>query len=44
MPRRVAAATGLTEDELVALRHTLTRITAAVHRQRAAVQPQQKEN
>jgi DNA-binding MarR family transcriptional regulator len=33
VPRRVAAATGLTEAELVALRDTLTRITATVHRQ-----------
>ncbi|MFB9239690.1 MarR family winged helix-turn-helix transcriptional regulator [Plantactinospora siamensis] len=33
VPRRVAAATGLTEAELVALRDTLTRITATVHQQ-----------
>ncbi|GAB3811051.1 MarR family winged helix-turn-helix transcriptional regulator [Micromonospora zhanjiangensis] len=34
VPRRVAAATGLTLDELVALRDTLTRITGAIHQQR----------
>ncbi|MET9019063.1 MarR family transcriptional regulator [Actinopolymorpha sp. NPDC004070] len=42
VPRQVAAATGLTEDELVTLRHTLTRITAAVHEQQSV--HRQKEN
>ncbi|MEH1011507.1 MarR family transcriptional regulator [Micromonospora sp. CPCC 206060] len=34
VPYRVAAATGLTGDELVALRDTLTRITATIHQQK----------
>lgn len=32
VPHRVAAATGLTLDELVALRDTLTRVTETIHR------------
>lgn len=44
VPRRVAAATGLAEDELMALRNTLTRITAAVHQQQVTVPQEQKEN
>ncbi len=47
VPRQVAAATGLTEGELVTLRQTLTRITDAVHQQQATghqEQQPQKEN
>lgn len=33
VPRRIAAATGLSEPELLALRDTLTRITETVHHQ-----------
>ncbi|MFI6822603.1 MarR family winged helix-turn-helix transcriptional regulator [Micromonospora sp. NPDC050187] len=32
VPHRVAASTGLTLDELVALRDTLTRVTETIHR------------
>ncbi|WDZ84317.1 MarR family winged helix-turn-helix transcriptional regulator [Micromonospora cathayae] len=32
VPHRVAAATGLTLDELVTLRDTLTRVTETIHR------------
>ncbi|WP_428964479.1 MarR family winged helix-turn-helix transcriptional regulator [Micromonospora fluostatini] len=32
VPQRVAAATGLTEAELVGLRDTLTRVTETIHR------------
>lgn len=34
VPYRVAASTGLTPDELVALRDTLTRMTRTIHRQK----------
>ncbi|MER7461213.1 MarR family transcriptional regulator [Micromonospora sp. NPDC126480] len=34
VPRRVARATGLSVDELVALRDTLTRVTETIHRQK----------
>ncbi|GLY20571.1 putative transcriptional regulator, MarR family protein [Micromonospora sp. NBRC 101691] len=34
VPHRVAASTGLTLDELVALRDTLTRVTETIHRQK----------
>ncbi|QGN47734.1 MarR family transcriptional regulator [Micromonospora sp. WMMC415] len=34
VPQRVARATGLTADDLVALRDTLTRVTETIHRQK----------
>ncbi|MGN9775667.1 MarR family winged helix-turn-helix transcriptional regulator [Micromonospora sp. H33] len=34
VPERVARATGLTADDLVALRDTLTRVTETIHRQK----------
>jgi len=34
VPLRVAQATGLSLDELVALRDTLTRVTDTIHRQK----------
>jgi DNA-binding MarR family transcriptional regulator len=43
VPRQVAAATGLTQDELVTLRHTLTRITDAVHQQPAVHEEPQEQ-
>ncbi|MFD2078311.1 MarR family winged helix-turn-helix transcriptional regulator [Actinopolymorpha cephalotaxi] len=43
VPRQVAEATGLSEDELLSLRHTLTRITDAVHHQQAGVHQDQQD-
>ncbi|MEV1289666.1 MarR family transcriptional regulator [Micromonospora sp. NPDC049679] len=42
IPRRVARATGLSENELLALRDTLTRVTEAIH-STGAHPPAQKE-
>ena len=44
VPRRIAAATGLTGPELVALRDTLTRISETIHEQHDPGHHRQKEN